>query len=138
MFITGWRHALRSEWPFIIINIITRLCAAAGSRSHWHRRRQPVVQETGVGVWVCGHPAPGGEEAFRGNACEKRHKACRNGSGARSRRYDEPPGDNITCARSCIAAHTLHLSLPVTCHQHTRAHSWCVSCSTVPTVQKST
>ena len=25
VFVAGWRHALRSEWPFIIINIIKRL-----------------------------------------------------------------------------------------------------------------
>ena len=29
MFVAGWRHALRSEWPFIIIIIIT-----TGLRSH--------------------------------------------------------------------------------------------------------
>ena len=26
MFVAGWRHALRSEWPFIIIIIIQHFC----------------------------------------------------------------------------------------------------------------
>ena len=35
MFVTGWRHALRSEWPFIIIFIkytLQQIVCAAGSR----------------------------------------------------------------------------------------------------------
>ena len=28
MFVAGWRHALRSEWPFIIIIIICVLCVS--------------------------------------------------------------------------------------------------------------
>ena len=28
VFVAGWRHALRSEWPFIIIIITSNLCAS--------------------------------------------------------------------------------------------------------------
>ena len=27
MFVAGWRHALRSEWPFIIIIVVEHACA---------------------------------------------------------------------------------------------------------------
>ena len=36
MFVAGWRHALRSEWPFIIINLLlyyAKLIIIRGNRA---------------------------------------------------------------------------------------------------------
>ena len=47
MFVAGWRHALRSEWPFIIIIIIRKRHAL---RSEWpfiiiiNRKRDLAIQ----------------------------------------------------------------------------------------------
>ena len=33
VFVAGWRHALRSEWPFIIIIIISRVVEVEGDHA---------------------------------------------------------------------------------------------------------
>ena len=55
VFVAGWRHALRSEWPFIfLIHICLLLChlAEPGLGALWSKKPFLCIFVTGLVLWV--------------------------------------------------------------------------------------